>query len=95
MENQESPLEEFAHERPKNWLTESILVTVLCCLPFGIVGIVHAASVNTKYDAGDYEGAIKASNEAGKWTKIGFYAGLAYLLVVSAFAIGSIMVQGF
>lgn len=25
---------------PKTWLVESILVTLFCCLPFGIVGIV-------------------------------------------------------
>src|SRR5574344_900091 len=27
---------------PKTWLVESILVTILCCLPFGIVGIINA-----------------------------------------------------
>ncbi|MFZ3275199.1 MAG: CD225/dispanin family protein, partial [Lutibacter sp.] len=45
--------------QPKNYLIESILVTIFCCLPFGIVGIVFAAQVNAKFDAGDYEGAIK------------------------------------
>ena len=29
--------------QPKTWLVESILVTLFCCLPFGIVGIVNAA----------------------------------------------------
>jgi hypothetical protein len=28
-------------------------------MPFGIVGIVFAAQVNAKFDAGDYEGALK------------------------------------
>ncbi len=27
---------------PKNHLVEAILVTLFCCLPFGIVGIVNA-----------------------------------------------------
>jgi hypothetical protein len=62
---------------PKNWLVESILVTIFCCLPFGIVGIINAASVNTKYAAGDYAGAQAASANAGKWTKIGLFSGLA------------------
>ncbi len=50
--------------RPKNWLVESILVTIFCCLPFGIAGIVFASQVNSKYDAGDYAGAEKASRQA-------------------------------
>ena len=66
--------------RPKNWLVESILVTLLCCLPFGIAGIVFAAQVNSKYDTGDYDGAVKASKEAAKWTKIGFFVGLAVIV---------------
>jgi hypothetical protein len=61
---------------PKNWLVESILVTLFCCLPFGIVGIINAAAVNSKYAAGDYAGAQQSSAAAGKWTKIGFFIGI-------------------
>ena len=60
----------------ENWLVEAILVTLLCCLPFGVVGIIFAAQVNTKQQAGDNEGAEKARREAAKWTKIGFWVGL-------------------
>ena len=66
---------------PKNWLAESILVTIFCCLPFGIVGIVNASQVNTKYSAGDYLGAERSSQEAGKWTKIGFFVGIGLVLL--------------
>jgi hypothetical protein len=66
---------------PKNWLVESILVTILCCLPFGIAGIVFASQVNSKYAAGDYAGALQASKDAGKWTKIGFFVGLGVLVL--------------
>lgn len=70
--------------RPKQWLIESILVTIFCCLPLGIVGIVNAANVNARFDAGDYDGALRASKEAGRWTKIGFWVAVlcwvAYLL---------------
>ncbi len=71
--------------RPKNWLVESILVTIFCCLPFGVAGIVFAAQVNSKYDAGDYDGALKSSKEAGKWTKIGFFVGIAGLVLYLIF----------
>ena len=66
---------------PKNWLVEAILVTIFCCLPFGIVGIVFASQVNSKYSSGDYSGALQASQEAGKWTKIGFWLGIAGVVV--------------
>lgn len=71
--------------KPKNWLVEAILVTIFCCLPFGIAGIVFAAQVNSRYDAGDYEGAEKASKDAGRWTKIGFFAGIAFLVLYLIF----------
>lgn len=84
--------------RPKNWLVESILVTILCCLPFGIVGIINAANVNSRFDAGDFAGAEKASKEAGKWTKIGFFVGLAgivlYLIAVFALGMGGMFLGG-
>ncbi len=75
------------NQPPKTWLLESILVTILCCLPFGIVGIVNASKVESKFYAGDIEGANRASQEAGKWTKIGFWVGLAvgiiYLIIIA------------
>ena len=66
----------------ENWLVEAILVTILCCLPFGVVGIIFAAQVNSKQQAGDMEGAEKARREAAKWTKIGFWVGLAWVLLI-------------
>lgn len=75
---------------PKSWLVESILVTFFCCIPFGIAGIVNAAKVETKFNAGDYEGARRSSEEAGKWTKIGFWltlAGIVIYLLFLAFVI--------
>ena len=78
---------------PKNWLVESILVLVFCCLPFGIAGIVFASQVNSKWAAGDYAGAVQASKDAAKWTKIGFFVGLAcailYCIAVFVFGFGS------
>lgn len=80
--------------RPKNWLVESILVTIFCCLPFGIVGIINAANVNSKFDSGDIAGAERASADASKWTKIGFFVGLAgvviYILMVFVFGMAGL-----
>ncbi len=75
---------------PKNWLVESILVTIFCCLPFGIAGIVFASQVSSKYAAGDYAGSLKASKDAAKWTKIGFFVGLGVLIlyIILIFGLG-------
>jgi len=77
---------------PKTWLLESILVTIFCCLPFGIAGIVFASRVESKFYSGDVNGAMQASREAGKWTKLGFWIGMVvivlYLVLVFALGIG-------
>lgn len=62
--------------QPKNYLVEAVLITIFCCQPFGIVGIVFASQVNSKYAAGNFEGAVQASKEAKKWTTWGFISGL-------------------
>lgn len=65
---------------PKTWLVESILVTLFCCLPFGIVGIIKASETNSAISRGDYSAAANSSKDAGKWTKIGFWVGLAVIV---------------
>lgn len=69
--------------RPKSWLVESILVTIFCCLPFGIVGIVNAARVNSLYDQGLYEESIRISANAKRWSKFGLIAGILYLVFIA------------
>ena len=53
---------------PNTWLVQSILATICCCLPFGIVGIVNATKVESYYMRGDYANAIRCSENAKKWT---------------------------
>lgn len=69
--------------KPKNYLVESILVTIFCCLIFGIIGIVNAAKVNSEYEAGNYEGALAASKQAKTWTMWGFIVGLAGYVIIA------------
>ena len=70
---------------PKNWLVESILVTVLCCLPFGIAGIINASKVEVLFLSGDIAGANKAAADAKKWTMYGLFAGLAVIVLYFLF----------
>ncbi len=72
---------------PPNYLVWSILTTILCCLPFGIVSIVYAAQVNSKWVAGDYEGARLSSKNARLWAIIALSVGLLGALLWSLLAI--------
>jgi hypothetical protein len=58
------------------YLAQSILVTLCCCLPFGVAAIVNAAKVNGLLAIGDYEGAVRASDEAKKWCWVSFILGI-------------------
>lgn len=78
---------------PKTWLVESILVTLFCCLPFGIAGIVYATKVESLFYAGHSEAAEQASRDAGKWTKIGFWVGLS-LTVLTMLGYGIMIALG-
>ncbi len=64
---------------PKTWLLESILVTLFCCLPFGIVGIVNAAKVESTYYSGNTDLAFQYSNNAKKWVIWGFFTMLSII----------------
>lgn len=50
-----------------NFLVQSIIVTLCCCLPFGIVSIVYAAKVNDLRAAGNFYGANEAALKARFW----------------------------
>jgi len=90
MEEQMTP-----QKPPKTWLVESILVTLFCCLPFGIAGIVNAAKVESRFNSGDVAGAQQSSAEAKKWTMIGLWIGVAayiiYIILVFIVGVGGIL----
>lgn len=74
---------------PKNYLVESILITILCCLPLGIVGIINATKVEGLFAAGDYDGAQRAADDAKKWCKWGLISGGIYItVIIIAYAVG-------
>ncbi|GGQ43792.1 hypothetical protein BKA00_002263 [Actinomadura coerulea] len=78
---------------PPNHLPWAIATTILCCLPAGVVSIVYAAQVNSKWSAGDQAGAIKSSNNAKTWAIVsavlGVIVGAIYFFVAMAGNSGS------
>lgn len=63
------------------WLWQSIVVTVLCCLPLGIVGIVMASQAQTALNQGDVAGATDKARQARTFTLIGGGIGLLFVPV--------------
>ena len=74
--------------KPDNYLVWSILTTVLCCLPFGIVAIVKSSKVDTLWAQGYYDEAIKSANDAKKWCIIGAVSSVIFEILYVVFIIG-------
>lgn len=69
---------------PNNHLAMAIISTLLCCMPAGIVSIVYASQVNSKFMAGDYIGAERASKNAKTWWIVSLaVAAFGYLLIIA------------
>ncbi len=88
----ENVMNEFATDTPPvqpqqnipNYLVQSILVTLFCCLPLGIAAIVFAAQVNGKLAGGDAAGAMDSAKKAKMFCWISFGIGLAGIIIYLA-----------
>ena len=77
---------------PPTNLVWGILVTIFCCLPFGIVSIVKASQVSSLYNQGKYLEAEEASKSAGKWALWSAVSVIIfYGLAVIAFVLGDLL----
>jgi hypothetical protein len=62
-----SPQQQPQRAKPDSYLIWSILATLFCCLPFGIVSIVNAVKVDSAWAMGHYQEAEERSAAAKKW----------------------------
>ncbi|MBI5361361.1 MAG: CD225/dispanin family protein [Planctomycetes bacterium] len=60
----------------KTYLIPSILVTLGCCVPLGIAAIYYAAQVKSHLASGNYNSAVKASDNAKFFCWLSFGAGI-------------------
>ena len=68
-----------------NWvpyLVLSILSTVCCCVPFGIVAIVYAVKINSLVSEGKIDEARSAAKTARIWIIVAFAVGIIFDIVV-------------
>jgi len=68
-----------------SYLWQSIVLTLCCCLPFGVVAIVFSSQVNSKLSAGDVAGAMEASRKARMWCWIAFAVGAVFAVLQLAY----------
>lgn len=58
------------------YLWQSLVVTLLCCWPFGIPAIINATKVSDHLANGDHARALEASIQARMWCIIALVGGL-------------------
>ena len=76
-------------QKPKSWLIESLLVTLLpfiFCGSFlsliGIIAIVYSTQVDSHFARGDFSASKEASLMAGKWTKITLWIFIVWTVLI-------------
>ena len=70
-----------------NYMVWSILATLLCCLPFGIVGIIYSAKTTSLVEKGDYSGALAASAKAKVWCVVSLILGIVMSITIGVISI--------
>lgn len=79
--------------RPPTHMASAIVATILCCLPLGIVAIIHSTKVSELYSKGDYHGALAASKKAKNWSNFAALAAIGLIALYMAyekFVLGSL-----
>lgn len=67
-----------------NYLVPAI-ISLFCCLPLGVVGVIFAAQVNGKVAAGDIAGAQDSAKKAKLFSFIAIGLGLAFIIIYILF----------
>ena len=63
---------------PNTWFIPSLLITILCCMPLGLVGLAYSLKVEPRYFAGEYLMAEDAASKAKIWSIVGLCLGLLF-----------------
>jgi hypothetical protein len=64
-----------------NYMVQSVLVTLFCCLPLGIVSIIKANKISRLLQAGDRVGAEQESKSNKTLLWVSFGAGLVLIVI--------------
>lgn len=78
---------DYSQKPINNYMALSILTTIFCCIPFGIVAIVYSSKASKLLGFGDIQGAIEASKKAKMWGIIALVCGVIFWLIHLIFVI--------
>jgi predicted secreted protein len=88
------PPQQPAGQAPNNYLVWSILVTLFCCLPLGIVAIVKSSQVNGLWAQGQYAEAQAAADSAKKFVTWSAIIGVVVIVIYGILmAVGALNVN--
>lgn len=65
-----------APERPKPYMVWAIVVAVIFNIVCGLIAVVYAVKVKSKYAQGNYAGSLRCSTSAQWWIAVGICVGL-------------------
>jgi hypothetical protein len=68
------------------WFWQSIVATILCCLPLGIVAIVKSSQAKSAKDVGNAQLAQQRAGEARTWTLVA--VGVGFFVQIGWFGFG-------
>lgn len=71
------------------WFWQSIVATVLCCLPVGIYAIVKSTAAKSALERGDVQAAMREAGVAKKATLWAVGAGVVMQILSFVFLLGS------
>lgn len=66
----------------RNYVFPAVMVTLCCCMPFGIVAIIFAASALSKQSSGDFLGAREAASKARMFCWLAFIVGVSLNIIL-------------
>ncbi|XP_038052857.1 proline-rich transmembrane protein 1-like [Patiria miniata] len=75
-----------SHVMPQDYFGLALFVTLCCCLPLGILGLIRSNDVRNRFLVGDIAGAEQASRQAKTYSYVGLGIGIS-LTVVSIVAL--------
>ena len=76
-----APYGSYVPPSTNTWLIVNIMVTVLCCMLFGIIGIIFSVQANNCMARGDLYGAEKANNTAKIMAFLGIGLGFVFSVI--------------
>lgn len=83
-------------DKPGSHLILAILVTICCCIPFGIISILYGSKVEGAWAGGRYEEAVRCSKLAKRWAIWGIFINIIlWIAYIALLAFGIVALNIF